>query len=457
MRKIQYYILCLIICPFCLSACLDRQNTDTTTYSEALVTGMAFASNDSFPGLAAAKFKIITATDTGMIYNEDSLLFGTMIDTVIPHLTFNHTPYYTIFYTGADSTADTILYTGADTIDFTHQPVQLLVMASDQETWKMYNIYVNVHTVDPDLYHWDLYNDQIFTTQGAESKAFLINDVFHLFVSNGFNTQLYTSQDAKAWSQPTTVSALPSGCAIRKMIEADGTLYYPAGDKLYTSTDGINWGTADISDFTLVNMLFSFNDSIWGIAQTSANELKLCNMAKGGSMALSGISLPADFPVSEYAALPFASASNRKRAMIVGGFDQAGNSLNSRWNLDYLKGKGYTLVNFSIEQPSFASLTGASIVVYNNELHMFGSVSADNAISGDNQLISVDEGLNWLVPDSAENLMPDTYRNRQKASVLVRESTHELFIIGGQTRGETFSDVYRGLLNKLTFLRQDPD
>ena len=170
-------------------------------------------------------------------------------------------------------------------------------------------------------------------------------------------------------------------------------------------------------------------------------------------MALTGEVLPSNFPVSDYAALPFTSASNRKRAMIVGGFDLQGNSLNTRWNMEYLKGKGYSLANFSIEQPSFASLTGASIVLYNDEFHMFGSVSEDNALSADNQLISIDEGLHWTLPDTAKNQLPESYRSRQKASVFVDNDAHYIYIIGGQNRTESFTDVYRGRLNKLTFAK----
>lgn len=434
-------------------SCLDNKTDETQTYSEALITSMKFTANDSFPGLGEAKFSIITSTDTGMIYNPDSLRFGTPIDSVIPALTFNHTPAYVVFYTGADSTADTIVYTAADTIDFTVQPVRIYVMASDNETAKWYDVYVNVHTVDPDLYQWSCINNGIFSADGAESKAVLMGGKFYLFVNYGFQTKLYTSTDAATWSAAQTVSTLPEGCSVRKILEANGTLYYPAGDKLYTSTNGISWAATDYSgkDFSLLNMLYCFNDSIWGIAQLSDGKLQFCNMAEGGEMTLTGDILPDNFPVSEYAALPFAAASNRKRAMIVGGFDQFGNSLNTRWNIEYLKGKGYSMANFSIEQPAFESLTGAAIVVYDNELHMFGSVSADNSVGGDNQLISIDEGLNWFVPDSTKNLMPEDYRNRQKASVIVDENSHYIYIIGGQNRSESFSDVYRGRLNKLTF------
>ena len=192
MRKNLIYMLLLL--PIVLVSCLDDKNeTEVKEYNEALVTAMTFSKNDSFPGLAEAKFTIITSTDTGRIYNPDSLRFGTRIDSVIPSLSFNHTPAYTVFYTGADSTADTIIYTGADTINFSVQPVQLFVMASDKETGKYYEIYVNVHTVDPDLYQWECLNEEVFRADGAETKAMMLGDKLLLFAGNGFQTQLYTS------------------------------------------------------------------------------------------------------------------------------------------------------------------------------------------------------------------------------------------------------------------------
>ena len=452
MRKILFYIFLIGFLPFMAVSCdLDAKDSTNTVYNEALVTAMTFMANDSFPGLKEAKFTIITSTDTGKIYNVDSLRYGTRIDSVIPSLSFNHTPAYTIFYTGVDSTADTIVYTGADTINFTVQPTKLVVMASDKETAKVYEIYVNVHSVDPDLYEWECLTDAVYQADGGENKAVLLNDCLMLYVNNGFQTQLYHSINGSAWSAGEVVSSLPANCNVRKILEAEGTLYYPDGNQLYTSTDGRNWTSHSVSGFRILNMLYLFNDSIWGIAERSDNQLQFCNMAKNGQMQLTGDILPENFPVSDYAALPFASASNRKRAMIVGGFDRHGNTLNTRWNVEYLKGKGYSMTNFSVEQPSFASLTGAAIVRYNNEFHMFGSVSDNNQISDYNQLISTDEGLNWYEPDTAKNSLPASYQNRQKASVFVDEKTHYIYIIGGQNRTQSFADVYRGRLNKLTF------
>lgn len=447
MKKKIYIIL--VVALLLASYGCKKEDETTKTYPEALVTSMTFAKNDSIPGLAEASFTIITATDTGLIYNKDSLRFGTTLDSVIPYVTFNHTPSYSVFF--ADS--DTIIYSGSDTISFVKQPVRLYVMASDREHEKWYDIYVNVHQVDPDLYQWGCINSNISDDLGGETKAVLLNGRFYFFVSNGISTRVYGSSDAISWTAPQVVSTLPRGCSVRNIIEAEGVLYYADGDKLFTSTDAINWSAADYSakDFRLVNMLYSFNDSIWAIAQRTADDkLQLCNMAAGGEMALTGEVLPDNFPISDYAALSFASASNRKRAMIVGGYDLKGNALNTRWNFEYLLGRGYSMTNFSIEQPNFEALTGVSIVWYDHAFHMFGSVNADHEVGQYTQLISHDEGLHWVVPDSAKNCLPEAYQPRQKASVIV-DNQHFIYIFGGQSRTQTFFDVWRGRLNRTTF------
>lgn len=449
MKKTILHTLLLLIVASAIVGCKNKE-TETTTYPEALVTGMTFAKNDSFPGLRLASFTIITASDTGLIYNKDSLLYGTCLDSVVPYITFNHTPSYAVFVTDSDS----LVYSGADTLNMTYQPCRLYVMASDGIHDKWYNIYVNVHKVDPDLYNWTCLNERIYTGDGGESKAVRIGGKFYLFVNDGFSIRLYQSADAAQWTGPTTVTTLPTGCSVRNILAADDVLYYGDGDQLYTSTDATTWTKQDYSasSFRIINMLYCFNDSIWAIAQRrSDDKLILANMAKDGQLQLSGDTLPDNFPVSDYAAISFASASNRSRAMIVGGYDIKGNSLNTRWNIEYLKGRGYTMTNFSIEQPSFEALTGVNIIWYDHKFHMFGSANANTEIGQYKQLISYDEGLNWVVPDSTKNCLPEAYLPRQKASVIVDEN-HNIYIIGGQSRTETFSDVWRGHLNKTSFV-----
>lgn len=447
MKKIiRYTLSCLVIGLACV-AC--EKKTETTTYSEALVTSMRFAANDSFPGLSEANFTIITAGDTGRIFNHDSLRFGTSLDSVVPYITFNHTPFYSIFY----SDSDTIVYSGADTVNMNPRPVKLFVMASDQEHGKWYDIFVNVHTVDPDLYIWEQLCPSAFSAEGAESRALWKDGQFYLFVNNGFSCQLYTSVDAAHWSAPAAVTGLPADCAVRQIILADGAFRYAAGAAAYTSLDGATWTNEDYSAeaFTFHTMLYAFNDSVWAVCERKADAcLQLAVLGGDGKFVLTGDTLSSLFPVSDFATLTFESAAHRSRAMVMGGRDRLGNVLNTRWNVEFLPNRGYNLANFSIEQPSFASLAGVSLAWYDHAIHLFGGVNADAELDDYQHLVSYDEGLHWQEPDSVKAALPNTYMPRQQASVVVTPD-HYIYVIGGRSRTASFADVWRGRLNRTTF------
>ncbi len=426
-------------------ACLDSEDTTTTVSSDATVASLYFSENDTMPGLAAAEFIIEEGLDTGKIYNVDSILFGTRVDSVMPVFTFNATPAAAIIYT----LEDTIFLSSYDTIDFSHNPTLLQVVASDNQHEKWYKIYVNVHQVDPDLFVWERLSSAAFPTAGAEQKAFALGDYLYILVNNGIKNTLYRSSTGRVWNE-LSVQGLPNNCQVRNVANMNGTLYYAAGDKVYTSTDAQNWTITNLiaTDYQLVNMLFTFNDSVWAIAQnTNTQAYHLATAANPTQWTLHE-ALPNDFPISDFAALAFYSISNRPRAMVVGGFSANGESLNTRWNVEYTPDRGYTWTNFSIEQPSFNSLTGVSIVWYNNRFYLFGGVDADNQIGEYAILESVDEGMHWSVPDSAHNSLPVFYTPRTKSSVFVGKD-NAIYIVGGQSRTTIFADVYRGKLNSI--------
>ena len=105
--------------------------------------------------------------------------------------------------------------------------------------------------------------------------------------------------------------------------------------------------------------------------------------------------------------------------------------------------------DFSIEQPQFNSLNGMSGIQYDGHLMMFGGIDNDQMWRS-NMLLSDDEGMNWYVPDTAHNKLPDSYHTRQKQSVVV-DAKNRIFIIGGQSQTQTFSDVYCGYLNSINW------
>ncbi len=433
------YLYILLLGALALSSCLEQSNTTTVVSSDATIASFAFSENDSFPDLHNTVFSIIEGKDTGLIINYDSIAFGTKVNKVVPVLAFNATPEAALIYTAED----TIQLSYADTIDFSVNPTLLHVTASDNIHEKWYKIFVNVHTMDPDLFKWECIANDVYPTDGAEQKAVLLHNEFYLFVNNGLQNSLYHSTKGFVWNKKE-LSGLPSSCQVRNIIAIDDILYYAAGSKLYSSTSATAW-TEHALTVNLQNILFSFNDSIWGIVEES-NALYLATSVDAIHWEVQH-ALPANFPVSDFSAVTFASATERPRAMVIGGFSQAGESLNTRWNVEKKPTGEYVWTNFSIEDEHFNSLTGASIVWYNEMFYLFGGANAENEITA-SMLQSIDEGMHWSVPDSAHNVLPETYKPRSKASVLVGPD-NAIYIIGGQSRTEIYSDIYRGKLNSI--------
>ena len=427
--------------------------TTVTTSDENRVQTFTFYEDTLNPGLTLATYKIKHRDypDTGLIYSQDSLRFGTRLDSVVPYITYKATPGSATFYLPND----TIVSTGYDTLDLTQKPIYLHVFASDMKTERWYKIDIYAHQVNPDLYVWTKMKDNIFPEQFCETKALYFKGRFVLFVNNGISTQLYTSHDATNWTLSNTpIAGLPTPCRVRDIVQKDDQLYYIYNKRLFQSTDLYNWTITDYStaDFEPINMLLAYNDQVWCIVQDSTTKQLALATIQNDSIEISTDILIENnmldgFPISDFAATAFESSSERPRAMIVGGRDINGDPVNSRWNFEYIPTeKKYRLKNFSISQPTFHTLTGASIIQYNEQLMMFGGIDNDLEWNS-NILYSDDEGMNWYVPDTACNQLPMEYESRQNQSVIVNQKS--IYLIGGQSHTTSFSDVYRGRLNSL--------
>ena len=451
MRQLIFTLLTLAIV---LIACETK--IIVTTSDENRVQTFTFYEDTLNPGLTEATYKIEHRTypDTGLIYSKDSLRFGTRLDSVVPYITYKATPGSATFYLPND----TIVSTGYDTLDLTQGPVFLHVIASDMTNERWYKIDIHAHQVNPDLYVWTKMTDNIFIfpEQYYNTKALYFNGQFVLFVNNGLSTQIYTSHNASDWTLSNdTLNGLPTPCHVRDIVQKDDQLYYINNSQLFRSTDLYNWTETDYSTaaFEPINMLLAYNDQVWCIVQdTTTKQLALATIQNDSIVLSTDILIDNknaldSFPISDFAATAFESSSERPRAMVVGGRNIYGNPVNSRWNFEYAPNdKKYRLKNFTISQPTFHTLTGASIIQYNGQLMMFGGIDNDLEWNS-NILYSDDEGMNWYAPDSACNQLPAEYQSRQNQSVIVEQTS--IYLIGGQSRTASFSDVYRGRLNSL--------
>ena len=440
MRKFFYIIL--LIVPLIWAGCESK--TTTTTSSVAQLTAFSFAKNDSMPGLSAAVFTVEERIDTGLVWNKDSILYGTRLDSVVPRFVFAATPgsAYLTF-------PDTLVYlTGYDTLDFTKRPIYLTIHSADNENMKVYEIQPMVHQVDPDLFSWTRLTDAIYPADDSEQRVVELGSDFVMISSNGFAIQAYRSADGVTWTSSSTLTGLPAGTHVRQIISDGTTLYYGQDHQIYTSTDAIHWTGHDVT-YPVHTMVLYWNHLVWALVD-NGNGYELATYADG-ALTLSGLQPTEDFPVSNFATVCFHSASMRERTMIIGGFAANGKSLNTRWNIEYSShpapNGSYRMEEFSIDRPSFTSMTGISVIEYNDQLMLFGGVDEKMNYFGREILVSIDEGLNWDMTDTTKNQLPEVYQARQKQTAIVRDNN--IYLFGGQDRHNTYSDVYKGRLNSI--------
>ena len=441
MRK--YFYIILLFIPLFWWGCESRTTT-TVASSTAKLSAFSFAKNDSMPGLAAAVFTVEERIDTGLVWNKDSMLYGTRLDSVVPRFVFAATPG-AAFLTFPDTV---VSLTGYDTLNFNKQPIYLTIKSADQSTIKVYEICPTVHQVDPDLFTWTQLTDAVYDAGDSEQKVVEMGNDFVLIGSNGWEEAAFRSADGAHWTAVGELQGLPDGTRVRQIISDGSTLYYGQGNIIYTSTDILHW-TGHTVSAPVITMLLHWNDLVWALVDNgSGYELATFD---GNDIQLSGLQPEGDFPISDFAAVTFHSASMRERAMIIGGFAENGQSLNTRWNIEYsthpLPNGSYRLEEFSIDRPSFTSLTGISVIEYNEALMMFGGVDEKMQYFGRDILISEDEGITWIQADTAKNQLPEVYQARQKQNAIVRDNT--IYLFGGQDQHITYSDVYKGRLNSI--------
>ena len=433
-------MICLACIVITLPACLKNKEKDTELSDDPTLASLTFAANDSIPHLDEAVFTIVN--DSNLVYNPDSLPYQTRIDSVFPTFTFNAPSGGAILYCGDD----TIVLTGNDTVDFSIQPVRLLNYAANGIDTMWYSIYVNVHQVNPDLYVWEQRNPKIYTHAGSNQKAIWFNDALYLFVSSGINNYLYTSADGSTWQQAADkFNGLPTYNNFKQLVPYDNKLYMATETTIYRSENGIDWTSIDMSanPFIFTSLLMDFDGKLWGIIQEKQSKEYYFAHTTDGTTWEQGAATPAGFPISDFACVTFTSRTKTPKALVLGGYSADNTPLNKRWTTE----NGNYWINLSIEQPSFGSLAGASLINYDGKLLLFGGTDQNGKLMSSYVLETTDEGLNWVAPDSTANSMPEDFALRTNQSVVVNEADKRIYIIGGQSQYQVFTDAWSGKVN----------
>jgi hypothetical protein len=294
-------------------------------------------------------------------------------------------------------------------------------------------------------------------------------------VGTTIRNYLYTSTDGKVWIDKTNeLKNLPLNSSLRGINEYKGKLYVlTEDDKIYTTADGYNWMTENVvvSDvnYRFENFLLELDGKLWSIMKSGVdNTYSFATSSDGGNWVVNE-KIPANFPVGDFSSLSFASRTKKSKALIVGGYTASGKLLNNIWSTE----NDSYWVDFSTENTTLGSLSGATIIAYDDKLLLYGGLDANGSVVSNPYMESIDEGLSWSVPDTLYNRLRQinisaagdtTYINyapRAYQSVLnvVVDNTakgysdHLIYLIGGinPRASKVYKDVWVGKLNRLSF------
>ncbi len=442
MRKIGFTIPgSLLLLVLVLWSCKKTETVVSYDVTDATIKSFYLAANDSFPGFAAASFKVEHRSDTGLIapLDGDSLLFGTPLTAVVPRISYNSRPSAALYYMG-----DTVFtYSGYDTLDLTRQPVYLRVFAANRKDNKFYRIIAYAHQADPDQYIVTRLADAI--AQPCALQVLYTGSDFAAFLSDGQSLRLVRSADGISWSMPQTLTGLPDNCAFRQFVydSISASFCYAVDTMLYRSADGVTWTSQRVEAQygTVVATLMDFQSRVW-LLTDNRDTLHLTTWQPADGLLQTVAKVPPSFPVSDFAATSFLSTGGRQHALIYGGYDRQGNMLGSAWSIEAADNEFRVMdVASANAQPT----VGAAVVAYNHRLLRLGGLQQDgNTLTVDQ---SLSEGMQWQPVDSTRLPVPDRYFPRYRVSALV--VNNNIYLFGGQNHTQTFTDAYRSRLNSI--------
>lgn len=494
----------LLLCAFSLAVILASCNKKTESSTEesyipsstAAVTSFKVKHKDSKLKIDSVFFSI--DLNRGVIFNADSLPVGTDIQKLVPVIGCPSSVSAVTLTVNTDGTEKTYDYATNpnDSIDFTN-PVKLTITAEDLTTVCSYTIKVNVHNVEPDSLVWDKLAATPLPSAGgnpSQQKTVKFKDTtyslieenngsYSMAVANDVLTADWTVNALNLDFQPDvrTMNATPSDLCV---LDLSGVLH--------TSSDGISWSNTGL---VWTNIIGAYGNAMLGLKNDGG---KLIHTSWPADAGYPETEVEVNFPVAGFS--DFVQFSNRWTTLpiglMTGGRLKDGSLTECTWGFD---GDNWAILSENM----LPKIEGASIVPYfvyrktssalvQTEFSVWMLIGGrlENGDFNKTIYVSYDNGVNWYAADSQMQL-PDYFPGLynldalmiewpKQASLLGNWQTKShvglspmarikfdvdnyevywdcpyIYIFGGiNSSGSLNDEVWRGVLNRLTFIPQ---
>ena len=431
----------LFVLSLSLVSCLgDDSSSILDNESDAQIYAFSLSS-DSIPELANISFSIDHLN--GLIYNRDSLSYGTKLSKVLCAITTS--AISVVMYPEASN--DTIQWEKKDSIDFS-KPVKIVTLSANGTNPKTYTAKLNVRQQENNKIAWEQLTDKALNETILSQKTVALNGYYYTFahIENG-NTYALYAKSGKAWPRQS-LSGFPSDPNLESLISFSNKLYIAdVSGKVYESTNAGHWTpvSTDVFVKTFIGIIPETRVSL-PLFCAVINKNGDYYFAASSDMTTWQIGdnpVPDNFPISGFGAASDSNSGAGYAGLItVGGKTRTSELLNTTWRTS----DGMKWIRLTDEKASyFSPKEGVALSYYNDKYYLLGGKDTNGNYSND-VYISVTNGVTWSKADYS-NAITDLYSPRAYASVHVVEN-NTLMLFGGTNGTNWIDDVWSGFFIK---------
>ena len=434
---------------FLLFSCLgdDDNEYDDWNYSNCQIKSFSL-SNDSVTGLSSVKFTIDQIN--GLIFNKDSMPYGTVIDEkVICKIEYVVPPLNVDVY--QEATGESAYWNGSDSLDFSKH-VRFDIYSLDGKASKRYTTQLNIHQVHPDSMSWTLRNNALTGKSYQEQKVIVRNGIYWMYLKVAEGYELYQSTNARNWTKSNLTGLEEGAFVISQIIAYGDVLYMPAENgQLYQSTNATDWSALEttLEIKSLLGIVYESEQ----LKRPSALAAVVKDNGEWYYAAMNtdriwktGSAVAEKFPVTGFGHLSH-EVMFYQRLMIVAGKDRNNQLSNAAWEtMD-----GLQWVQLTDEYISFFDKReGVALAKYDDAFYFFGGIDASNKARKDIYR-SESKGVTWELVDTLITF-PDAYKARGYSSICVDDDNF-ILLFGGKesTTANMFDELWSGRINRLGF------
>ena len=388
--------------------------------------------------VVSSNYPFVIDQKTAMVYNPDSLPYGTDVTKVPTGVESDGLAYYY-----DEESLSYVPYAASDSIDFT-APVRLLVTSLDAANAREYEIRVNVHKVNPDSMVWNSVEKLVMH---EPQRAIVADERMFLFGRRNDGSGVLSSFviDNKDEIETVDITGLPDVAELGGVLHFNNKFYLVAEEALFISSDGADWAKSEASgNFKALVSASDATGRLWAVVDG-----KVTYSTDGVSFVASE-QQSEGFPLYGISSVeyPLHTNPNILRNVVVGC--SAPNTMQPTvWSILSTEKKWVEYVN-NDERYICPAISDITVFRYDGVLYAIGGsgvVAGKEVAAFSVVYTSSNDGLTWLPADSNSVSLPASINGYEAPFAVAVDGQNRIWLFVGGNDASSWC----GRINRLGF------